>query len=190
LKTCRICKELKAFESFSACSARKDGFATACKPCVAATRPSRAGCKTGKLYWERFYAERRNLLLEKQRESAERRLKARNRYVAKKDEIRKVQRAYQATSEAKALHAVIQRKRNARIRAATPTWLTPEQRQQLAHTYWLAKDATRVTGEPYHVDHLVPLRGRNVCGLHVPWNIRVVPADVNLRKHTALEEHI
>jgi 5-methylcytosine-specific restriction endonuclease McrA len=63
-----------------------------------------------------------------------------------------------------------------------PSSLTAEQEQQIKDFYWLAKDLTAVSGETYHVDHIVPLQGKNVCGLHVPWNLQVLPADINLSK--------
>jgi hypothetical protein len=65
---------------------------------------------------------------------------------------------------------------------ATPNWLTEEHNNEIQQFYWLAKDLQAITGETYHVDHIVPLKGENVCGLHVPWNLQVLPADINLSK--------
>lgn len=50
------------------------------------------------------------------------------------------------------------------------------------------RDAYNRAGERYHVDHIVPLAGENVCGLMVPWNLHVIPATVNLAKHTMIVE--
>ncbi len=76
--------------------------------------------------------------------------------------------------------------RKRRHREATPTWLTKEERLQMRELYVQARKLTAVTGERYVVDHIVPLRGESVCGLHVPWNLRVITQDENLKKSNKL----
>jgi hypothetical protein len=65
---------------------------------------------------------------------------------------------------------------------ACPRWLTHEQKVEMAAMYSRAREIADATGVPNHVDHIVPLRGRHVSGLHVPWNLQVLPAVENLSK--------
>ena len=73
-------------------------------------------------------------------------------------------------------------KRRAGKLEATPPWLTEDHLKSIYSVYELAKECEVLTGDKYHVDHIVPLQGKNVCGLHVPWNLQVLPADINIKK--------
>lgn len=48
--------------------------------------------------------------------------------------------------------------------------------------YHLAKLREKTTGFKWHVDHLIPLNGKSVCGLHTWNNLAVIPAVLNLSK--------
>jgi hypothetical protein len=72
--------------------------------------------------------------------------------------------------------------------SACPPWLSESQRAEIENVYWLALDLRSVSGQEYHVDHIIPLQGKNICGLHVPWNLQVLPADLNISKRNHFED--
>lgn len=76
--------------------------------------------------------------------------------------------------------------RKRRHRNATPKWLGAEEKLAMRKLYLQAMDLTKLTGERYVVDHIVPLLSDEVCGLHVPWNLRVITQEENLRKSNKL----
>jgi hypothetical protein len=70
-------------------------------------------------------------------------------------------------------------------RVAQPPWID---NAAVKAVYLKAKEISAITGELHHVDHIIPLRGRTVSGLHVPWNLQIIPADENRRKSAKCDE--
>lgn len=77
--------------------------------------------------------------------------------------------------------------RRRKHRDATPPWLTRKQKTEIRSLYQIAMVMTKTTGEQYVVDHIVPLINPVVCGLHVPWNLRVITQAENLQKSNKFE---
>lgn len=69
---------------------------------------------------------------------------------------------------------------------ATPRWVD---RDELTEVYREAH-RRRHEGEDVQVDHVVPLNGAGVCGLHVPWNLQIIPRLSNLVKSNRWEENL
>jgi hypothetical protein len=76
--------------------------------------------------------------------------------------------------------------RRRKHRAATPRWLTKTQVTQMRDIYERAIAITRLTGIKHVVDHIIPLVHPDICGLHVPWNLRILTQDANAAKSNFL----
>ena len=74
------------------------------------------------------------------------------------------------------------RKRQASKLKRTPKWLTKADNDAMVALYEEAAKLSKETGIKYHVDHILPLQGKKVSGLHVPANLQVIPAKENLKK--------
>lgn len=71
--------------------------------------------------------------------------------------------------------------RYAQKRHRTPSWLTKEDRQEMLDIYAECR-RLRDSGIDVHVDHIIPLLGKNVSGLHVPSNLRIISRIENQKK--------
>lgn len=118
-----------------------------------------------------------------------------DRYFNNRDAIIVKQLAYQATCPEKvkqrradhyrnnkSKYRARDAKRRAQEMSATPKGLTEDHIEQMKDIYRKCEEITRDTGEAHNVDHLYPLQGTTVCGLHVPWNLVVIPHKENMSK--------
>lgn len=209
-KKCTKCSEEKLLDQYYKKSANKDGLMSYCKVCDSS--------KTKKYLAEN--KEKAQLRSKQYYEMNSDKIKTRvsNYYKENTEAVLSYQKSYNdlnkdTISERKKIYRENNRKyfreyyekyyglnspdyvarankRRAAKLNASPKWLTKEQIEQIKELYTCARMFKLYTGEEYHVDHIVPLQGENVCGLHVPWNLQVIPAKENLSKSNKLQEHI
>ena len=121
-------------------------------------------------------------------------------YAANQEHRRKQALKYYYKDVVKSRTKMLQRQKNnlpmyaanaAKNRAAkmqrTPKWLTEDDLWIIKQAYKLAALRTKMLGFSWHVDHIIPLQGKLVSGLHVPWNLQVIPAVENISKNNNFE---
>lgn len=180
MKACSKCGVVKALGEFGRDREKRDGLHPACLRCRAEYRAAnRAVIKTRNAAYRA--ANHEKVLA---REAA---YKAENAEVVQKrkakyrldnlDRVKAALRAWTAANPDKvAAHRA--HRRAAKLRA-TPAWANLE---LVAAYYTLAAAFTQGSGVEHHVDHVEPLRGKHVCGLHNEFNLQVLPAKVNIAK--------
>lgn len=98
-----------------------------------------------------------------------------------RDKIRKIASNWQKNNKGKVnANTAI---RHAAKMQRTPSWLSKHDKLHIKCLYQVAAMRSRESGQEWHVDHVYPLQGETVCGLHVPSNLQVIPAVDNLKKN-------
>ena len=167
-KVCSCCKDVLTTEHYNKLASAKDGLQKYCKSCQSAKNKEWvAANKDSRSIYKRTYVAA----------NSARTKEIKRKWDATNKDHRKAYR-----KERSAYYSERASHRRGRLLGATPSWLTEDQIEAIRLAYWLAEDLYAVSGQKYHVDHIVPLQGRNVCGLHVPWNLQILPSDINISK--------
>lgn len=98
-------------------------------------------------------------------------------YETNKDLILEYKKTYSKTKVAKANKRRVSAERRALKSKACPSWVN---KNELKNIY-----ANCPYG--YEVDHIIPLKHKDVCGLHVPWNLQYLPKAENSRKNNKFD---
>lgn len=182
-KKCSCCLQVKDLSLFNASSKGKHGKEARCRDCkkkwYSVTKPQRL--------------ERMSEYYFKNKETLQQKNKAwignnRDAYLAQKKEYRQANleksrfsaREWAKNNRPKA-NAGSKKYKVSKLNR-TPAWLTEFDLLKIQCLYQVAAMRTRESGQIWHVDHIVPLQGETVSGLHAPWNLRVITASENFSK--------
>lgn len=159
MKRCNVCNKSKPYADFyKRSTGSKDGYFKSCKSCIDAKQAINA--KKISEYKKQYYlktCEEKKAYVSQYRKDNPGKVNALNR---------------------KHQHLKTQR---------TPKWLTDEQFKEIEEYYILAKELQWLSEDLLEVDHIVPLNVKLVSGLHVPWNLQILPKSMNISKFNKLE---
>lgn len=173
-KVCSKCGISKRVTEYSKHSGQKSGLRPDCKECYKLTR-------------RKHYEINKNVILNKNKEWLLNNPDKKNQYIStyisgtrkeylksKREHLLPINRFYSAK------HRFI-KNRN------TPLWANEFVIKQI---YLDCHLISEMTGIKHHVDHIIPLKGKKVSGLHVENNLRIIPASENLIKSSKLIEEL
>lgn len=205
MKTCIACGVTKPYSEFYKRADSSDGYRGACKKCKVKQSVDYAARHREQIqeYHKQYYAKRiadnpsfhaecyaanreKSLADSKKRyqiNSAERIQKQKQWAEANPDKVRVYKKAWKKSNPGTVREYTVRRRLS--TQQQTPAWADVE---RIRAYYDVCTFFNEVNGyTKYHVDHIIPLRGKRVSGLHVHTNLRVIPARENERKNNRFE---
>lgn len=206
-KTCSCCKRKLQSVAFNKNAAERDGLQRHCIDCRKAHYKTNSICVIAKV--KAYAAERKPIKAgydRNRRKAKSAEIAAYERSRAKSPERRSASIAWAKSNperrlkiqqrSAKKLWVITYRrnkhiyiaaaaKRRARLLCATPSWYSELDDFVLREAVLLAGLREKFTGVKWDVDHIVPLKHKLACGLHVAHNLQVIPSAVNRSKNAS-----
>ena len=197
-KECTVCKEIKPFTNFNTQKNGKFGLRGKCKVCFYAIN-KKYYVKSQKVYYakhtEKIRSKAKAKYLEDPKKAIQATLKSRTKhynkfltYSKKYEAEHKEERLLKSRMYAKNNPHMVAKtslKRRQKQKNATPIWSNIK---MTARIYKLRDRLNRLSGYiKYHVDHVIPLNAKIASGLHVPENLKIELASVNMSKRNTYE---
>lgn len=169
MKVCSSCKATMDLSMFHRDSQKKDGLAYSCKLCRRLSSES----------WGKRNPEKKKASVRRWHDSNRDRISLVNHAWRRgnQEKLQQINKLWRLSN--KELINFYGSMRRARQFQQTPTWADEN---VILSFYREAERLTRQTGVPHQVDHIVPLQGRSVSGLHSQHNLQVITAAENRRK--------
>jgi hypothetical protein len=177
-KYCYKCKENKPFNSFGKNKSKKDGLSTECRPCKS---------KSDKQYYQANSEQVKQTVAKYRAENQENVIQVKkNWYTLHKEHVYGKTNAYRKANPDKTLQ--YQRNYKQANAGKARSWLAKYRATKLQATpSWFEKELIEVVYMKakewgFEVDHIVPLQGKTVCGLHCWANLQLLDAPLNSGK--------
>ena len=158
MKQCKTCKIFKSLDGFYKQSKRGlYGLRGSCKLCDNVVKKA-------------YRVKNKDILIEKKKQD----------YQLNRDRYLNQKKQYRQANKGKINALVAARK--LMIKNRIPKWVDKDHMWLIKEAYELAQLRTKLFGFSWHVDHIIPLKGEAVSGLHVIENLQVIPGIENIIK--------
>lgn len=164
-KYCKYCNTTKPLSEFYKKKTGKFGVKAECKSCTSVYEKKR---------WQKNKDTAYTL---------ERKAYRRKHYLNNKEKVAQQSREWAKNNLGK--RRLYRSTRRANILNATPSWAN---KQAIKDIYIKAHLLSTQYNVKYEVDHIIPLQGKNVCGLHVEYNLQIITMEQNRMKATKYED--
>ena len=154
-KQCNKCFSVKSLNNFYKDYSKKDGLKNICDECS----------KTAVKNWQKHSEKYKTTSKEYYKNNKDKILKWKQ---DNKGKVRASKTAYRLSKELR-----------------QPKWLSKQDKNLISEFYTVSKEFESIFLRKQEVDHIVPLKGKTVSGLHVPWNLRIVTATENQSKRNS-----
>lgn len=188
MKTCGKCEIEKPSTEYRKRAGAVDGLRNHCKACQKAAedawrKKNQERVKANSKAWAAANPSKRQEILRKFSESRPGEAKIRAALYRKENREKTNASAARWSRENPGTRNAITARRRAAKLQRTPKWLTDEDFKNIRLFYELAKGMQIATGIPHHVDHIIPLQGELVSGLHCLLNLQILSDSENCSKH-------